>query len=233
LRFNVLVVNQGMAALEPPNPATRPDLFQWSPCHGHYHFSTFANYQLLSLKEDLVLQGRKQAYCMLDSGQVLNAPHVPCSSSHDCTNQGILPGWCDVYTNDLDCQWLDITDVPAGNYLLRVFSNTGRIFQEGSFENDIVTANVTIPPDASATTSTSGLTSTSGQVITGASTTSGSKAEVAQVKSNVGGLTAAIVVAGVFVVGVILIVVIRAIVIRTRKTRDDDLDLPELITKRE
>jgi hypothetical protein len=26
-------------------------------------------------------------------------------------------GWEDVYPNDIDCQWVDITGVPAGNYL--------------------------------------------------------------------------------------------------------------------
>ena len=46
----------------------------------------------------------------------------------------ISPGWSDLYGNGLDCQWIDITGVPEGDYIVRVSINTGEfspIFDEG------------------------------------------------------------------------------------------------------
>ena len=39
---------------------------------------------------------------------------------YDCVFQGLSAGWADVYSSDLDCQWLDVTGVPEGDYLLRM-----------------------------------------------------------------------------------------------------------------
>jgi hypothetical protein len=78
MRFTVEVINQGLAALTAPPPGTNPQLFQWSPCHGHFHFTQFAEYYLLSSDGNVVKSGRKQAYCMLDSHLILEGPDVPC-----------------------------------------------------------------------------------------------------------------------------------------------------------
>ena len=36
-----------------------------------------------------------------------------------------------------DCQWIDITDVPPGNYLLRLHANPGNQVAETDFYNNI------------------------------------------------------------------------------------------------
>jgi len=144
LRFSVEAINQGQATLTVPPPDERPDLFGFSSCHGHYHFGGFATYYLLDKEGNVVLEGRKQAYCMEDTVQVHQGPDVACSKVYDCFNQGIQAGWSDLYGNALDCQWLDITDVAAGDYQLQVQVNPGHAFEEVSFDNNTATVDVTI-----------------------------------------------------------------------------------------
>jgi len=145
LRFSVEAVNQGQATLAVPPPAKRPDLFTFSACHGHYHFNGFAQYRLLDTGGNVIQVGKKLAYCMEDTVQVMEGPNVGCSKVFDCENQGIQAGWSDLYGNALDCQWLDITDVPSGDYFLEVTANPARAFQEETFDNNTTTVPVTIP----------------------------------------------------------------------------------------
>ncbi|HEX2686283.1 MAG TPA: lysyl oxidase family protein, partial [Kofleriaceae bacterium] len=119
LRFSVEAINQGQATLTVPPPDQRPDLFLFSACHGHYHFGGFASYELLDPAGHVLVEGRKQAYCMEDTIQVAQGPEVGCSKVYDCYTQGIQAGWSDLYGNTLDCQWLDITGIAPGNYQLK------------------------------------------------------------------------------------------------------------------
>ena len=60
--------------------------------------------------------------------KVLRAPTDVTKGEYDphfaltvfCVEQGLSPGCHDTYAANIDCQWIDITDVPTGNYVLRV-----------------------------------------------------------------------------------------------------------------
>ena len=140
LRFDAQILNNGAADLVLGNPENNP-LFEFSPCHGHYHFSGFAAYELLDQSATTVVTSRKQAFCLLDSIQIDPAAGP---GKFTCDNQGITAGWSDVYGSSLDCQWLDITGVAAGTYTLMVTVNDQLILAESSFENNTATAIVTI-----------------------------------------------------------------------------------------
>lgn len=151
MRFDVQTPNIGTADLYLGNPANNP-IFVYSPCHGHYHLQGYALYELLNLNGTPVVInghgviGHKQAFCLLDSVQV--SPTAG-PAKYTCTNQGISVGWSDVYDASLDCQWIDVTGVPAGNYLLRVTINGGlngtHVFAESDYSDNTATVTVTIP----------------------------------------------------------------------------------------
>lgn len=144
VRFSVEAKNQGQATVVVPSPPERPDLFIFSPCHGHYHFSGFASYWLLDKEGKEILQGQKQAYCMEDTQQIAFGPNVACDKLYTCSEQGIQAGWSDLYGNALDCQWLDVTEVPPGDYFIKVQLNPGRTFEEVSFDNNTAVVPVKI-----------------------------------------------------------------------------------------
>lgn len=144
LRFTVLSANQGLGEFVPPQPSERPDLFEYSPCHGHYHFKGFAQYAVVDQNGNVVAPGHKQAYCLIDSEQIRPGPTIPCGPKYTCDSQGLQAGWADTYSADLDCQWVDVTGVPPGEYRLQVTINPDRLFDEVSYDNNSASVPVTI-----------------------------------------------------------------------------------------
>jgi hypothetical protein len=144
LRFGVEALNQGKGPIVGKDPADNPQLYEWSPCHAHYHFQQFSEYFLLSADGKVVKEGRKQAYCLRDSRRVLKSPATSCKSRHDCSHQGINAGWSDIYGPTLDCQWLEVNDIEPGDYVLFISVNPGRIIHESNFENNGISFPLTI-----------------------------------------------------------------------------------------
>jgi len=142
LRFDVLVHNRGNEDLVVGNPKERPDLFVYSGCHRHYHFRGAALYELLDQTGKLVKTGRKQGFCIEDT---LPSSEGQPPKRYDCNNQGIQVGWADWYPSILDCQWIDITDLAPGQYVLHVFWNPNHLMRETTLDNNQGSVPITIP----------------------------------------------------------------------------------------
>jgi hypothetical protein len=156
LRFSTYVPNVGTADFVIGSPLLDPTAFEWSACHEHWHFSGFAVYRLLDTDGAEVASGHKRAFALMDTAQWLIDAGPGKYPLADGT-QGISVGWVDVYLAWLDCQWIDITDVPPGDYQLEIVINPdGRVAERDELDN-VLTIPVTLtdidsgPPDIPAT----------------------------------------------------------------------------------
>jgi hypothetical protein len=122
LRFDTKTVNVGARDLVLGVPANHPDLYTYSPCHEHHHFDNYASYYLLD-QQEVVAAGHKQAFCLVDWESWAWPELGEQDQVYNCFNQGLSLGWSDTYAAQLDCQWIDVTDVPPGAYTLRMEVN--------------------------------------------------------------------------------------------------------------
>ena len=143
LTFDTVSENVGTADLvvgQVPPPGQSNGIFVWSPCHMHHHIAGYADFELLSGTASVAV-GHKQGFCLEDDEQT-----VPLGPSHgyNCSFQGLTPGWADVYGNGLPCQWLDITDVPHGDYSLHVVIDASGRLPDSDPTNNQWTTSVTL-----------------------------------------------------------------------------------------
>uniref|UniRef100_A0A8D0GVQ5 protein-lysine 6-oxidase n=1 Tax=Sphenodon punctatus TaxID=8508 RepID=A0A8D0GVQ5_SPHPU len=138
LRFPQRVKNQGTADFLPNRPRHN---WEWHSCHQHYHsMDEFSHYDLLDASTGKkVAEGHKASFCLEDTTcDFGNLKRYACTSH----TQGLSPGCYDTYNADIDCQWIDITDVQPGNYILKVQVNPKYILLESDFTNNVVRCNI-------------------------------------------------------------------------------------------
>lgn len=171
LRFSFGSPNIGAGDLVVGNPSDHPDWFDFNTCHGHPHFKQYADYRLWTvdgynewsglrrdnpgaLSSDLLAQianlgskmisGRKFGFCTIDVYQY-SGTAGPAKYDSCLTNQGISVGWGDLYGYQLDGQWIDVTDIPGGTYILEGEVNAEHFFTEMDYTNNSATTVVKIP----------------------------------------------------------------------------------------
>ncbi|XP_078119899.1 lysyl oxidase-like 5b [Sander vitreus] len=139
LRFPQKVKNQGTTDFLPVKPRYQWD---WHSCHQHYHsMDAFSNYDLLDVVSGRkVAEGHKASFCLEDTGCEPGFRRRYACTAH---TQGLSPGCHDLYAANIDCQWIDITDVPPGNYILKVTVNPNFHVLESDFTNNIVRCDIT------------------------------------------------------------------------------------------
>ncbi len=137
LYFSVETPNIGTGDMLLGQPSADNEQFSYSECHEHFHFEGYATYALYDPNGDELATGRKQAFCLLDSNRFDREDEtVSTSARFNCSFQGIQRGWSDVYHSRLPCQFIDVTDLAAGAYTLRVEINTGGTLEELDMSNN-------------------------------------------------------------------------------------------------
>jgi lysyl oxidase len=165
LVFPYKTPNLGPGALIIGNPNDHPDLFDFVTCHGHPHLKQYADYRLWTpagykawkalrdqnpnmlaadvlaahpeLSKELV-QGAKRGFCVVDYQPAPNFQGTRDKRNYlNCfSNQGIGVGWADEYVSRLDGQWIDVTDVTPGDYVLDVETNAEHVFVESNYRDN-------------------------------------------------------------------------------------------------
>lgn len=150
LRFDTVVMNGGQTIVmgdpaDPDNPFH--DVFFFADCHQHYHIDGFADYSLRNLNgRTVAAQGHKQAFCFISSFKYSNDLNGQDKPDFTCANQGIASGYGDWYYKQLSGQWIDITGVPEGDYIVRVAVNAAKFFDEGANRYpNVITTKIHIP----------------------------------------------------------------------------------------
>jgi Lysyl oxidase/Secretion system C-terminal sorting domain len=96
------------------NPSDNPEMFNTQNCHNHTHYNAYGDYRLFDMYGNLIPAGHKNGFCVMDL----------CGfGQYNCGDMGISAGCYDVYGAGTGCQWIDITDVPDGDYHFVVMIN--------------------------------------------------------------------------------------------------------------
>lgn len=122
IRFTTEIKNIGgrdfYLGSPPPTPEEADEQWEWDACHNHWHYEGYAEYLLYNDAQEKIPIGFKNGFCVMD----IDCPNLGLSK-FNCANQGLSAGCSDIYEAGLDCQWIDITNVPDGQYTLVVRVN--------------------------------------------------------------------------------------------------------------
>ncbi|MEO7117656.1 MAG: lysyl oxidase family protein, partial [Candidatus Limnocylindrales bacterium] len=126
--------------------------------HNHWHVQRMETYELFSLAdpENIALaRGAKVGYCFFDNVahrvDLPGAPQSPAYGGFGCgmqssqkTHVGLSVGWGDIYPWDFAYQWIDITDLPDGDYRVCVTADPEDRFVESNDGNNAVWQDLTL-----------------------------------------------------------------------------------------
>jgi Lysyl oxidase len=124
--------------------------FVHSETHRHWHFLDFERYDLLPGAGETLGRDEKTGFCLgdrYDAARSVELPGEPARPvwTQECgrgqpermiVREGISPGYGDDYVPRLEGQWIDITDLRAGSYVLRHRVNVDRVLRESDYENN-------------------------------------------------------------------------------------------------
>lgn len=118
LRFATRIDNIGATDYYIGSPSSQPQMFSFNNCHGHAHYSGYADYILFDQAGNAIPVGFKNGFCVIDVGCYAGG-----TGQFGCSNMGISKNCYDEYGTGTTCNWIDITDVPNGTYTLVLRTN--------------------------------------------------------------------------------------------------------------
>ncbi len=124
--------------------------YERAETHAHWHLLGFERYELRTPGGETVLTARKAGFCLgdrYDSRRSARLRSEPLQAvwTEECgrgrpdlrdLEEGISVGYGDDYAPYLEGQFVDVTDLPAGTYVLVHLANPGNGLREASYENN-------------------------------------------------------------------------------------------------
>ena len=119
--------------------------------HSHWHVRDLASYTLQNAAATIKRTGEKHGFCFFDNSEVnLDLRHAPQSprylaggcgkASSTSVTTGLSLGWGDKYAYKLPDQYINITNLPAGQYTLTAMVDSQGYLRERCEGNNITTA---------------------------------------------------------------------------------------------
>lgn len=132
------------------------DLGEWvyHDIHRHWHVADVADYRLLDASGNVVGRTPKVSYFLEDTRLFERAlPGAPRrkvyrfrrrdrSRNSRFLRTGISVGWADVYDASVPGQYIDVTGLPKGDYILQVEVNPSGTLMESDRSNNVVSVPV-------------------------------------------------------------------------------------------
>ncbi|HZI38210.1 MAG TPA: lysyl oxidase family protein [Acidimicrobiia bacterium] len=149
------------------------DTYEFHPAHAHFHYKNFGQAFLYRLHPDgtmeKVRESRKNGFCMIDventrfglddhgvphKGEAPRTYYFPrCNAPTERDEHGtymvngISVGWADVYNWFLADQYVEISGVPDGLYVLETTANPIRTVHETTFDDNTARATIRLHGD--------------------------------------------------------------------------------------
>jgi hypothetical protein len=130
--------------------------------HNHWHVQNVAHYELYapSGQGPALKRDSKVGFCFFDTNAYRTSlPGAPGSRQYNqagCGTQnslsvknGLSVGWSDVYPWNIGLQWINVTGMAAGEYLLKLTVNPNGQFEEARFWNNCNWTRIRIPSSGS------------------------------------------------------------------------------------
>jgi len=124
--------------------------FVVSETHRHWHLLGFERYELRTLDEQPIGRDHKTGFCLGDRYEVDDRTRIPGEPrgavwTQECgrgqperlqIHEGLSPGYGDDYVPRLEGQYVDVTGLPPGRYVLVHRVSPGRDLLESSYANN-------------------------------------------------------------------------------------------------
>jgi lysyl oxidase len=144
LRFESSVVNLGEADLVLGASGVTPQV-RVAACNGQPYVQNYLRYELVDDHGAVAASNEGRMLppaCVMSFGGPTTTP----PPRFNCGLLGVPVGVVETYdSGSTDCQWVDITGVPAGQYVLRVTVNPDRVWPESNYENNSLELPIALP----------------------------------------------------------------------------------------